>query len=193
VVVDIGPRALVIDVGNGWQAARTCIGGPQMCGVPHVCGGSSVYVWRATTDGDHDYASRSEPGLSAPVALPSSRGECHTCAPCGIRFDGRKWRSNFATHTNMFISDNDPSTSAHRRQARPLATSSPALFSLCAVVPPALTFYLPPKFAIFPLHALIVWVLPFPHWQYMTGLVAPVRRTIDHAPSEQLSPLPPCL
>ena len=32
----------------------------------------------------------------------------------------------------MFIIGNGPSTSAHRRQARHLATSSPALFSLCA-------------------------------------------------------------
>jgi hypothetical protein len=34
--------------------------------------------------------------------------------------------------TLMFINGNGPSTSAHRRQARHLATSSPALFSLCA-------------------------------------------------------------
>jgi hypothetical protein len=82
--------------------------------------------------GDDEYAYGSEPGLSALGALSPSRGECYTCARCCIRFAGRKWRSNFARITNMFINGNGPSTSAHCRQARHLATSSPALFSLRA-------------------------------------------------------------
>jgi hypothetical protein len=73
-----------------------------------------------------------EPGLSTLGVLSPSRGGSYSCTPCGIRFVARKWRSNFAKHTNMIINGNGLSTLAHRRQARHLATSSPALFSLCA-------------------------------------------------------------
>jgi hypothetical protein len=35
-----------------------------VCGVPHVRGDNSVFGGRAATDGDHEYDSRSEPGVS---------------------------------------------------------------------------------------------------------------------------------
>jgi hypothetical protein len=103
--------------GCNWLAARWCCWKPASCGCYYWC--------RAGASG-------SEPGLSASGVLSPSWGGCYNCAPCGIRFVGRKWRSNFARHTNMFITGNGPSTSPHRRQARHLANSSPALFSLCA-------------------------------------------------------------
>jgi hypothetical protein len=100
----------------------------------------------------------SEPGLSASGVMSPSRGGCYTCAPCGIRFACRKWRSNFAIHTNMFMTGNDPSTYAHRRQARLLATSSLVLFSLYASGAHLISTT---KVALLPLHAYTVWPLPF--------------------------------
>jgi hypothetical protein len=49
----------------------TDTGGRLVCGVPNVCGGNCVYGGRATTDGDHEYVSGSEPGLSASLRVLS--------------------------------------------------------------------------------------------------------------------------
>jgi hypothetical protein len=87
-------HTLVIDAGaSGWQAPRTGTS------VRQVCGRNSVSTWRVPTDGDHVYASGSEPGLSTLGAMSPSRGGCYTCAACDIRLVGRKWRSKFARHT----------------------------------------------------------------------------------------------
>jgi hypothetical protein len=72
-----------------WRATPTHIGGRQVCGVPFVCCGITVYGGRATTSGDHEYASGSEAGLIASGTLSLSREECYTCTPCGIRLTSR--------------------------------------------------------------------------------------------------------
>jgi hypothetical protein len=105
-----------------------------VCGVQSVCGSNSGYVGRAYTNNDHDYAFGSEPGMIASGVMSPSRGECHTCSPCGLRLAGRKWRSSLARHTNMAINGNGPSTFSHHRQGRNFASSSPALFYLCTSV-----------------------------------------------------------
>jgi hypothetical protein len=65
-----------------------------------------------------------------------------------------------------------------------LAILRPPLRPYSPYVPWALTFYLPPEHALSPLLAPIVWPLPFLHFPPMTVLVAPVRRTLEHAPSK---------
>jgi hypothetical protein len=162
---------VVIDDGVvGWQAARTCTHGRQVCGVPHVCGSSSFSGGRSTTDGDHGYASGSEPGLSTLGALSSSRGGCSTRAPCGIRFGGRKWRSSFAKHTNMLINGIGLSTLP---TVTKLITLRPPLRPYSPCVPRALTLYLPPELALSSLHAPTVWPLTFFHWPLLTVLLLP--------------------
>jgi hypothetical protein len=114
------------------QVAPTSTGQRQVCGVPLVCGGNFAFGGCASTNGDYEYVSGSEPGMIASGVLSPSRGECYTCAPCGIRFADRSSRSNSGLHTNRHINSNKPSTSAHHRQARRLDSSSPALFSVCS-------------------------------------------------------------
>jgi hypothetical protein len=118
---------VVIDDGvEGWQAAPIDTGGRQVCGVPSVCGGNRVS--RGRTNGDHEYAYGPEAGLNASGVLFMSRGECYTCALCGIRLAYRNCHANFAEHTNMLMTGNGPSTHTHHRQARHPASIFPALF-----------------------------------------------------------------
>jgi hypothetical protein len=160
--------------------------------VHNMCGGNSVSPGRANTNGDHEYASGSEPGLSASGVLSPSRGGYYTCSPCDIRFTGRKWRSNFAIHTNMFVYGNGFSIMP---TVANLVTLRPPRRPYHPYVPRALTLCLiPPELALCLLHAPTVWPLRLPFSNgLLTVLVAPVRRTLDIAPSKQLSPLLPCL
>jgi hypothetical protein len=55
-------HTLIIDAGVvEWQAARIGTCGRQVCDIPNVYGGNSMYGRHATANGDHVYASRSNP------------------------------------------------------------------------------------------------------------------------------------